>query len=87
MRHFYVDRYIEVKSFSGEPLFYWSRNEVQIARELMDKYFLYLVDRDKMSEPGYTPKMYQNPYQKLFENEFWKKEPETWRISFNPDER
>lgn len=77
----FVDRYIEVKSFSGEPLFYWSRNEVQIARELMDKYFLYLVDRNKMSEPGYTPKVYQNPYQKLFENEFWRKEPETWCVS------
>lgn len=77
----FVDRYIEVKSFSGDVVFYWSRHEIQTAKELADKYFLYFVDRDKMSQPGYIPRMFQNPYQKVFENEFWKKEPESWRIS------
>jgi len=64
-----------------------SRNEVQIAREIADKYFLYFVDRDKMLQPGYVPRMFQNPYQKIFENEYWKKEPESWRISSTPVER
>lgn len=76
----FVDRYIEVKSFAGDVAFYWSRNEVQIAREMADKYFLYFVDRDKMLQPGYVPKMFQNPYHKIFENEFWEKEPEKWRL-------
>jgi hypothetical protein len=77
----FVDRYIEVKSFSRDPIFYWSRSEVQIARELADKYFIYLVDREKLPQLGYVPKMFQNPYQKIFENEFWEKEPETWKVS------
>lgn len=80
----FVDRYIEVKSYSGDAVFYWSRNEVQIAREMADKYFLYFVDRDKMLQPGYVPRMFQNPYLKIFENEYWKKEPESWRISAAP---
>lgn len=82
----FVDRYIEVKSFSGDVAFYWSRHEIQTANELTDKYFLYLVDRDKLSQPGYAPRMLQNPFQKIFENEFWKKEPEIWRVSATPVE-
>ncbi|MCG2811769.1 MAG: DUF3883 domain-containing protein [Candidatus Aminicenantes bacterium] len=82
----FVDRYIEVKSFSVNVAFYWSRHEIQIAKELMDKYFLYLVDRDKFLLTGYVPRMFQNPYQKIFENEFWKKEPETWLVNVMPVE-
>ena len=82
----FIDRYIEVKSFSGNVAFYWSQHEIQTAKELMDKYFLYLVDRDKMLLSGYIPRIFQNPYQKIFENEFWKKEPETWRVNAMPIE-
>ncbi|MGB8647648.1 MAG: DUF3883 domain-containing protein [Anaerolineae bacterium] len=77
----FVDRFIEVKSYSGIVIFYWSRNEIETAKELADKYFLYLVDRSKISQPSYLPKIFQNPYQKIFENEFWKKESEVWKIS------
>jgi len=77
----FVDRFIEVKSYSENAVFYWSQNEVETAKELAEKYFLYLVDRNKMSQSGYAPRIFQNPYQKIFENELWEKAPETWRVS------
>lgn len=77
----FIDRFIEVKSFSGEINFYWSQNEVHIAKTLEDKYFLYLVDRNKMSDPSYSPKIIQNPFFKVFESEHWRKEAETWKFS------
>ena len=49
-----------------------------LCEKLADKYFLYLVDRNKISLPGYAPRIFQNPYLIIFKNEFWKKEPETW---------
>jgi len=77
----FVDRFIEVKSYSENAVFYWSQNEIETAKELAEKYFLYLVDRNKMSQSNYAPRIFQNPYQKIFENEFWEKEPETWKVS------
>jgi hypothetical protein len=77
----FIDRFIEVKSYSDNVVFYWSQNEVEVAKELTEKYFLYLVDRNKISQLGYSPRIFQNPYQKIFMNDLWEKEPETWRIS------
>jgi len=78
-----IDRYVEVKSYSEKLLFYWSRNEVETAKALADKYFLYLVDRNKIGIPDYTPKIFQNPYLRIFNNELWEKAPETWAISIS----
>lgn len=77
----FIDRFIEVKSFSEEHIFHWSGNEIEIAKELGERYYLYLVDRNMMKQPGYMPRIFQNPYQQIFENEFWKKEPEVWIVS------
>ena len=77
----FTDRFIEVKSYSENVLFHWSQNEIDTAKELAQKYFLYLVDRNRMSQTGYAPRIFQNPYQKIFENEFWKKEPEAWKVT------
>jgi hypothetical protein len=77
-----LDRFIEVKSYEGEISFYWSKNEVEKARELGGKYFIYLVDREIMNEKNFQPKKFQNPYMKIFENELWLKEAETWKMTF-----
>ncbi|MFD0750167.1 DUF3883 domain-containing protein [Mucilaginibacter calamicampi] len=63
------DRFIEVKSFSGRPYFFWSRNEIDIARIKKGEYYLYLVDRDKMNNIDYTPLIIQNPYVEIYNNE------------------
>lgn len=78
---FVNDRFIEIKAYSGEIAFYWSKNEVQIAKKFGYKYWLYLVDVSSINRPSYSPKMFQNPYSKIFESEFWRKEIESWRIS------
>lgn len=77
----FMDRFIEVKSYYKEVSFYWSKNEVEKSMELGDNYFLYLVDRSKFLTRGYTPKIFQNPYIKLFKNEYWKKEVENWKFT------
>ena len=62
------DRFIEVKSFEGAPRFYWSRNEVDVARVKKRQYFLYLVDRTQMNKTDYSPLIIQNPYAEIFDN-------------------
>jgi hypothetical protein len=63
------DRFIEVKSFNGQPYFFWSRNEIDIARIKKYEYYLYLVDRDKINYSNYTPLIIQNPYLEVYNNE------------------
>lgn len=66
------DRFIEVKCYIGEPHFYWSQNEADVAQIKGAKYYLCLVDYDKMiSEPDYFPEYIQNPYIVIFEDEDW----------------
>ncbi|KSU85170.1 protein of unknown function [Fictibacillus enclensis] len=59
------DKYIEVKCISALAHFYWSINEVKIAKEKADNYFLYLVDSSLTKEPL----IIQNPYKKIYCNE------------------
>lgn len=75
------DRFIEVKSYEGETSFFWSKNEIEKARELKEKYFLYLVNRLKIDESSYKPQIIQNPYSWIIENDFWKKEPVNWKVT------
>lgn len=78
---FINDRFIEVKSYQDEISFFWSKNEVTKANKLKKKYYLYLVDRALMNEKNYIPKIFQDPYRKIFENDVWKKEIENWKVT------
>jgi len=76
------DRFIEVKSFSGQPYFFWSRNEIDIARIKKKEYYLYLVDRDKINDIEYIPTIIQNPYTEVLMNEtLWEQRIEKIRFS------
>ncbi|WP_162616054.1 DUF3883 domain-containing protein [Paenibacillus lutimineralis] len=72
------DRFIEVKSYSNNLSFYWTRNEIETSKNKGKSYYLYLVDRDKMNQIGYQPHIIANPYINVFKNNAWKREPETW---------
>lgn len=73
------DRLIEVKSFKGSEGFYWSRNEVEVAKSNSEEYVLYLVDYDKMkSKKNYEPKIVKDPYLNIFQSDIWSKEAENW---------
>lgn len=79
-----IDRFIEVKAVSiNDYKFYWSRNEMEIAKVLGEKYYLYLlpVFANNTFEFG---KMIirRNPFKSVYSNEQeWKKDSES--ISFS----
>ena len=60
------NRLIEVKSFVGAPVFYWTLNEVECARREGDRYALYLVDRAKMASKSYHPRVVVGAYEYFF---------------------
>ncbi|PKM55691.1 MAG: hypothetical protein CVV00_02925 [Firmicutes bacterium HGW-Firmicutes-5] len=64
----YLDMYIEVKSYSSKEHFYWSKNEIEVAKNHISKYVIYLVDMNKILEEGYEPDVIYNPYEYLFDN-------------------
>jgi hypothetical protein len=75
------DRFIEVKSYSGQPHFYWSRNEIKTSHVKRKSYFLYLVDRMKMNEKDYIPLIISNPYDEIMKNNKWDKIVESYLVS------
>lgn len=78
-----IDRFIEVKAVSIDDYkFYWSKNEIEIAKVFGEKYYLYLLpvgvnntfEFDKMI-------IKRNPFKSVYSNEQdWRKEEES--ISF-----
>lgn len=76
------DRYIEVKSFRGNPHFYWSSNEKSVAEALGNNYFLYLVDLDSLEKNAteYVPFIISNPAEELFGSQ-WLIEPNSYKIT------
>ena len=73
------DLYIEVKAYHGKPHFYWSDNERNTSMALKDKYYLILVDIDRMSDEGYAPTIVKNPYDNLSKDE-WLMKPQTYFV-------
>ena len=78
------DRFIEVKATTGEsPYFYWSENEIEVAKKKQDKYFVYLYTNLR-NETKRKLTVIQNPYHEIFEKDFSdKKEISTWRIMWH----
>lgn len=72
------DRFIEVKSFSKNINFYWTQNEIEVSKNKGSKYYIYLIDREKINQVGYHPYIIANPYENVFKNDEWKREPQTW---------
>ena len=74
------DRFIEVKSFKGSPHFYWSKNEMEVATLYGDKYYIYLVDIDELSTPGYCPQIIRNPGKIVVESDGWILQPASYLV-------
>ena len=78
------DRFIEVKSTTGGyPIFYWSENEMAVAKEKGDEYFIYIyINFGTESQRLVTP--IQNPYREIVEKNYEHVRPiTTWRIVWN----
>lgn len=74
------DRLIEVKSYNNNVSFYWTMNEIETAKELGDLYFLYLIDRSKISVNDYHPHIIKDPYKNVFLNDDWHKNSDTYFV-------
>lgn len=74
------DRFIEVKCYLGSEHFFWSENESDVAKIKADKYYLCLVDYDRIGEPGYVPEYIPDPYDVIFDNDQWMVNPASYRV-------
>ena len=73
------DRYIEVKAVSKSG-FYWSKNEYDTAKSKAEKYYLYLVDLNRINESGYAPEIIRNPAVNVMMTGEWFVEAESYHI-------
>ena len=74
------DRFIEVKAISRNQAFFWSKNELEIARLQGDKYCLYLVNLSKIGDSEYAPIIIQNPALSIMRSPDWLIEPESYHV-------
>jgi len=74
------DRFIEVKSFMGQPHFYWSKNEIEVATIYGDKYYLYLINAEKITEHEYAPMIICNPVKVVIESDGWLMQPTSYLV-------
>lgn len=64
------DKFIEVKCYSGQMHFYWSKNEINVAKDKGINYSLYLVN----STLSHKPIEIKDPYKNIFCNNQYKGE-------------
>ena len=74
------DRFIEVKAISKRIEFFWSKNESEIAKLQGEKYYLYLVELSKISNPNYVPIIIANPAVTVMQSTDWFLEPESYHV-------
>jgi hypothetical protein len=67
LKSFLPDRFIEVKSHRGAVRFFLSLGEMEAAKELGDRYYLYVIDMDKCGLAEYSPFIIRNPVVELFD--------------------
>jgi len=82
------DRFVEVKSYSGNLSFYISRNELETAKLCGDTYYLVLINRDKIHHDDYVPIEFKNPYQLLMSSnrpDWIDINPESFKVQLNFD--
>lgn len=78
------DRYIEVKGTSGKnPVFYWSRNEIEMAKKYGNQYWIYLWTEVRSESQGKLERVIQNPYKVFFESGGQPPEPLLFGIDLN----
>lgn len=73
------DCFIEVKAYHGNPHFYWSENERNTSMVLKEKYYLFLVDIDQISDEHYKPIIICDPYNNLPDDN-WLIEAKTYYV-------
>lgn len=78
-----IDRFIEVKGYTKNVSFYWSRNEIDVSKIKKDNYYIYLVDINKIENKNYIPIIIKNPFLNVLNNKKWNKCVENFFITEN----
>lgn len=73
-----LNRFIEVKTFRGNPHFHWSVNEIRVSKIRAEHYYLYLVDYDKIKDIDYEPTIIKNPSVFFIDNGEWNITPDSF---------
>ncbi|MGI0048025.1 MAG: DUF3883 domain-containing protein [Nitrososphaera sp.] len=74
------DRFIEVKGTTGKnPIFYWSKNEIETAKRLGSRYWIYIWTEVGSSSPVLLHRI-RNPYLTLFKERAKRPEPVLYAI-------
>lgn len=74
------DCFIEVKAVSDDYVFFWSKNEFEIAKLKGDSYYLYLVQLSHIGDANYTPTIIRNPAKQIMNSNSWFTEPQSYYI-------
>ena len=74
-----LDRFIEVKAVSKAG-FFWSRNEYEVAKLKAEKYYIYLVDLQRITDSEYIPEIINNPAVSIMKSEDWYVEAQSYFI-------
>ena len=69
-----------MKTYRGDPHFYWSANEIESAKLRGNDYFLYLVNYDKIFDTTYQPEIIQNPYVTIQDSVNWRLTPSSFLV-------
>lgn len=78
-----IDNFIEVKTYSGQPHFYWSKNELEKARLMGESYSIYLVNSEQIDNSNYSPICISDPFKNIFQDMGWLKSPETYLVEMS----
>lgn len=76
-----LDRYIEVKSYSGTPHFYLSEGERAAAEKYKGNYYIYLIDITKFNDADYEPIIIRDPVNTL-DDDKWKQTTQRTEYTF-----
>ena len=80
-----IDRFIEVKAVNHEMGFFWSENEYEVAKLKGTRYYLYLVNLEKIRKENYEPMMICNPANSIMKSENWLVETQTYHVRYVPN--
>jgi hypothetical protein len=81
------NRFIEVKGTTQKEFnFYWSSNEIKMAKKNGDSYWIYYIseiDVQNKTSP-IEPKIFQDPFENIFSNSKYSKQIESYHIQEQP---
>jgi len=74
------DMFIEVKSVGQNNSFFWSSNEIEVAKIKGERYYLYLVNLNQINDINYIPTIIENPYNNVYNSNQWFKKVQSFEF-------